>query len=490
MSLAPGPLAADQAQVSARRAAGLLPTFALTVCCLALVAGVTGITQRLAFSQASDLKYAATVVGPAVLLAAAMSRRPLQTLVALTVFAAPFSAFVVTVGGLAISVLTPFLVLSTALALAQRRRGPGASATAVTTPLALVLLVAPVVSALHPWDEIAILGQFVLLAWLVSVAARDQLGRDRVVLALVLSGGLHGLIALWQFKTGHTLSLYSSDVGGGDYASSYFYSYGDQKRPTSVFYDPNSLGNVLALTLPLGFAQMVSQLRRAHLGSALVLAAATVSAALGLALAFSRTSWVAAAVGLAVVVVGLPRGLRLRTAGAITVVGLVIAALALATAGPAVRERFSSITDPTSASVRTAQGDRTRLQLWTAAADIGRANPVTGVGFGRIGAELHERVAFTDEFSHAHSTYLQWFAEAGVGGLAALALLWGSVARDLRRDWRRTCLAAGVAGSAVTVLATWVTDYTVRYLAVAACVAPIIGLAASMSRRAGDSEPT
>jgi hypothetical protein len=56
------------------------------------------------------------------------------------------------------------------------------------------------------------------------------------------------------------------------------------------------------------------------------------------------------------------------------------------------------------------------------------------------------------------------------------------VAADLFRARRSDPLVPGLTGAFVSVAVTWVTDYTVRYYAVAGCFALLLGLAASARR--------
>jgi hypothetical protein len=63
-----------------------------------------------------------------------------------------------------------------------------------------------------------------------------------------------------------------------------------------------------------------------------------------------------------------------------------------------------------------------------------------------------------------------------------LALFALALGRDLRNGLRTSPLAAGLAGSILALAICWTTDYTIRYEAVAASVAPLIGLIAAGGR--------
>ncbi len=93
----------------------------------------------------------------------------------------------------------------------------------------------------------------------------------------------------------------------------------------------------------------------------------------------------------------------------------------LPTRGRTIRALFS--TDPKTSS------QRSRAVLWKVAWDIGRDNPVTGVGpgqFRRAFETVHPQALDNDHsWGNAHNLYLHQFAERGLGGvLALIALFW------------------------------------------------------------------
>ncbi len=134
--------------------------------------------------------------------------------------------------------------------------------------------------------------------------------------------------------------------------------------------------------------------------------------------------------------------------------------------------------------MRTAQGDRQRVELWRAGFATVEAHPITGVGLGKLFPHLAHRVRRPGPQSHAQSTYLQVLAEAGVAGGLALLLVFAGLGRDLARGLRRErALYAGLAGALATVLITWLTDYTVRYAVVATTLAVLFGAIASRGGR-------
>jgi O-antigen ligase len=199
----------------------------------------------------------------------------------------------------------------------------------------------------------------------------------------------------------------------------------------------------------------------------------------GLAVSLSRASWMGAIAGVLCISLFSHGEQRRR---AITYSGvLIVGALLVASAwyGPAIATRFTSILHPTASTVRTSAGDKTRQVDWNFALKTFEENPVLGVGIGNLAPRYQAFVAGSGLGTHASDVYLQYLAEGGVFGGAALLLLAGAVSVDLFRARRTDWLYPGLAGAFVGVGVTWVTDFTVRYYAVAGCLAILIGLAAS-----------
>jgi O-antigen ligase len=425
------------------------------------------------------LKYALTVGGPLVVVAAALSPNPLAFLVTTIVVVAPFGGFSATLAGTEIPVLVPLLLLASAAAVAGGGVAPRLSALGAAAVAATALLALPIAQGADPGAGAVWLASMLAVGWLSARAAATPGGLRLVVGGLVASGALQGLIALWEFRTGHRLNLYGT-AGTPAFGADYFFGFSHQDRPTGAFYDPISLGNVLALSAPLALALTLTA--RGVWARSLP-AIGGLCAAVGLTLSLSRMSWIAAGVGLLVTLALLPRGGRGRSAA--TSVALVVAAIAAggALVGPALNSRFDSIGDPTSSRNTTARGDRLRVQLWHAAADVAVSNPVAGAGVGALEPQLERRVAGAKPGMHAHSTYLEVAAEAGLLGVVALAILLSALVRDVWRGLRaERALVAGMAGAAVAMLVGWLSDYTIRYSAVAVTAAALLGAIAAAGR--------
>jgi O-antigen ligase len=125
-----------------------------------------------------------------------------------------------------------------------------------------------------------------------------------------------------------------------------------------------------------------------------------------------------------------PAKANLRRGTAATMLALAVV-LSISAAG-FMKERFAEIEPQVQ---RYLQGDVNsevgqRLALWQAAVRAGVRAPLTGVGFGGFEEELERQGAAGDIarperilYGMAHSEYLSAFAEAGVSGFFALALM-------------------------------------------------------------------
>jgi O-antigen ligase len=461
------------------------------------LAGAAGWTSRALFTQPTTLKYAVTVAGPLLLLLAALHPRPLEPVVAGIVTVAPFAAYPFTLKGIGVPAILPFGLVGVALAVATGPHGRPKSSLGRAAPFIAALLLLPVLAGTqisatgdHISSPLVVVGTLLAVSWLVARAAATPEGTRLVIAGIVLSAALQAALAIWEFQTGRTLNLFTS--GQSNFASSYFFSYGASNRPTGSYADPISLGNILAIALPLTtIVSLACQRVRSVAGRTVpaLAMAAGLFIGLGLVLTFSRMSWIAAAAGLALAVLLRPKGTRARLAGGLFLLGGLAIVIAVVTAGPALSTRYDSIFHPTAANVSTASGDRTRQQLWRAALDVAAQHPIAGVGFDKLAPELAAHVADVSILSHAHSTYLQIAAEGGlVLGIGALMLFGSAVGRDLRKGIRTSPLTAGLAGSILAMAICWTTDYTIRYESVAASVAPLIGLVAAGGRRGAGKE--
>ena len=466
-----------------------VPRVALAVAAvIALMLGASGFDTTRVFHQFSTLKWALLIAAPLLVLVLVSVERPSLWAIGLVTITIPIEPYVATVHGQPISVLFVTLVVATVVVEVEgggrRRVASRRSALARALPYAVVLLLVPLALGIQPLHQLLYFLAFLDIAWLcVRVGGLYPEGRLLVVVFFVGSASLQAIMALAQHLSGNAFNLYGG-AGTATYsAQNYFFNYGTTSRTTGTFFDPNSLGNVLAMGVPLALllflrADVPSRLRLAAAGASVVLIA-------GLAVSLSRASWIAAAVGVIAVAL-FSRGAQ-RRRGALLAGILVIGALLAASVlyGPAIGTRFTSILHPTASNQRSTAEDLGREQDWAEALRVFEAQPVTGVGFGNLVVKIEATVPESGPSSEAQDTYLQYLAEGGVFGAGVLALLVGGVYADLRRTRRLDWLYPGLVGAFLGVGVTWFTDFTVRYYSVAGCLAILVGLAASAGAPSG-----
>ena len=472
---------------------------------IGLLLGCSGVLAEVLFHQQSLAKWAVTVAGPLVVLGLTLSKRPVTYLAMAVVAALPFLQVGVSFKGQSLPLAAPVLIMAVVVAFVVQTHNPVQPVRPPVVPVATSVIRAGAVVAvalLLPWAlrgtaawmwflqvvVVMAIGYVMSRAWVLDADAKS-------LILPVFAGtlALQGLLAVQEYRSGRPLNFYG---GQSSYGSAYFFSYGDNIfRPSGSFYDPISLGNVLALGLPillvLSADPRAGFLVRCWYGLCGVVAAGA------LVLTYSRMSWIGAALGLVVVVLLSPAGERLRQLALLLVASVAVAGTAVALAGASLAERFGSIFDPTGLGVKTARGDETRQQFWSVARDVFLHHPTFGIGRGELNAVLVSRVQDATIFSHAHSTYLQFLAEAGLLGGAALLVLGLVAVVQLSRTLRaaggnRQVLVRGCAGAIVAIAVVWSTDYTVRFTGVLAFMAlPLILLHATRSgRRAPALEPT
>jgi O-antigen ligase len=444
---------------------------------LALIAA-SGLVAEHAFAQPSTLKYLVTVGGPTLVAVLALVDRPLWLLSGVAILVAPFD-FVTSFGPVRMTPLVAVLVLAVPLAIIEPSHGrPGRSAWTAAVSLALL------VPALALGTQQSSYAQWILVtaltAWITFAVAAQPGGLRFVVLTLAFSAALQGALAVWEFKSGHQLNLYTAS-GAAATADTYFYSFGTATRSSGGMPDPIALGNVLALIGPL-FAPLAVIERRPLIRIALIVGGAV--CILGVIVSFSRLSWVGGGVGSILAIALLPGRARLVGATGFVIVAVVMVSAGLALGGQPLRDRAGSVLHPTQGTSResrvTARGDQYRTRVWHAAVATAKDHPVLGTGFGRLGSGLERHGIPVPSGSHAHETYLQFLGEAGALGLVALLLPilvgFGNAAQALRTH---PALAAGLIGGLVATLFVWTTDVEVRYAQVSAMIAAVLGLAAA-----------
>ena len=253
----------------------------------------------------------------------------------------------------------------------------------------------------RPW---VVIGYFAVFWWL-----RDGRQAVRVVQVVVGAAALVALYAavqrfagqdLYRALLGRATQVRARAAGASGYAVvGFFRSY-------------LTFGH--AMVIPLAWAVAL-----AHRGRRIALVAVPL---LVVAIVFStaRGAWLAAgAAVLACEALVLRRGVRPGRAAAAALVALVVAAVF----SPDLREHARSIVDPGGINAG-------RVAIYRANLDIVADHPVLGLGFGRYrtaATAYYARHPAADRRSHAHNTYLQIAAEAGLVGLAAFGFLFATV---------------------------------------------------------------
>jgi O-antigen ligase len=333
--------------------------------------------------------------------------------------------------------------------------------------------------------HVAAMLAIILATGVVCLRACDVDPRAPVILASALVGTLlvQAGMAIYELRTGHRISVYGG-AGVAGYGPGYFFDYGGTFRPGGTFSDPISLGNVLAATVPIAFALASS--RRISTPLRVLNGVGAVVISIGLAVTLSRMAWIGAAVGILVVVVVSAPGERLLRVSWAAGAGVAVQAVILAIGSRPLIDRFHSILDPTASTVSTASGDVLRQRLWSVSFRAFEEHPLFGVGFDRLAPQLAGKVPGAGIFTHAHSTYLQFLAEAGLLGATALAAVLVAAAADARRGLRGpgrlSPVACGAAGGLAATAISWLTDYVVRYPGVLACLAVLFTLVAAEGR--------
>ena len=180
--------------------------------------------------------------------------------------------------------------------------------------------------------------------------------------------------------------------------------------------------------------------RRWRLGALLL----ALTGAAALAATFTRSAWIGLAVSLATLL-GLTRPRWLPALGAAVVVALLLAPASY-------RARAWSAFHPHD------PGNLERTYMWQGGVAMFRDHPLTGVGLSAM-EPIYDRYKpprATERACHLHSVPIQLAATMGLAGLAAFALLYGSLfvcaARGLRRSLADGGLAAGLRAGVTAAL--------------------------------------
>lgn len=249
---------------------------------------------------------------------------------------------------------------------------------------------------------------------------------------------------------------------------------------------PNALGTALAVAsvLLLGMSSDGRWYRR------LLCLAGFLTASGGLLLTWSRGAWLGALAGSAV--------LLARTApkrlwpGVLAVTAVVI--LSLPATGPRLSWHLARILDSASP-----EGPTSRIPIWRVVPRIVIAHPVLGTGLGTFPlayARYAEPHPGSENMPFAHNILLNFMAETGIAGLAALLHFLGiGVAAAIRwhvrspHEGAEHLMSALVLAALTALLAQQMVDGTVMGLHIAVGLYLLLGLSAARGPH-GWNEPT
>jgi len=451
----------------------------LLVGCLLLVASVSGVLNAELFVRPSTTKYLVTVGGAAFVALLAMARAPLRLLVGLALIVAPFDD-VVTFAGIQISALLVVDVLAI-LVWSSRARDPGSASLRPMAVIFVLLLIPAVAGSNNIGHELSWLIVTVATGCMTYLVAREPGGPVWVGAMLAISAVIQAALAIWEFHTGHQLSLYqaSASVAVSD---NYFFQVGRLFRPSGGLADPIGLGNVLALCVPMMIA-LAFTVRRRYL--AVVILASAGLASLALLLSLSRASLLAVVAGAVVVLVLLPGRARVGALVVIAVVAIGVTVAGIGLGGSQLKQRVASTFSPTSSHVRTHLGDITREREWTASLKIAEANILTGVGFGNVVQSFPKYGVPANRVDNTQDIYLDFFAGGGILALLALVGIIGASFHDLARAFPvERVWVAGATGALIATVIAGVTDVELLYVQVSAMVAALVGVIAALGATA------
>ncbi len=447
--------------------------------------GASGWTEQLLFTTPSPTKYLLTVITPIIAAIVALAPSPFLVFVGAAVFVAPAATLNVSFFGVSFQALVVACLLAGIPLLLGLTKPVGKSALSAVLPYMLVLAAIPAARGSNVWEPVSIGLYAAAVVFLCARAIKQHGGLLVVLCSSLTSLLLQAALAIWEFQTRSEFDVYTGTIRS---TSDYFFDFQSQPRPTGTYSDPISLGTALVAAIPVGIAAVYILLQRGKRLAATGVVVALAVIGVGLALSLSRMASLGALASLVAIVLFAPRGARGRMAAMSGGLLAVLLLGAITLGGPSLLERASSVSDPTARGVVTADGDRDREFLWNLALETGLEHPVTGVGVGNLNKVLLAHAPGSSASTHAHSVYLQIFSESGVLGIGALALLLGAVGMDLRRARARApVLTAGLAGAVVALCIAAVTDVvTIRYVAVATTIAPILGLVVGLAGQDAD----
>jgi len=327
------------------------------------------------------------------------------------------------------------------------------------------------------------MGIYLLLALLAAVAMRVQGGPAFLFRALALTGGA------WLAAS---ISLAIAGVLGGDGMRAALETRGvlrdlDPEGGAWAFklQFPFDHHNRLAMyAVAVGFAGLVAWRMEARPRWRGLWIAVAVVAAGSLALSQTRGAYLAAGAGAAA---WAAAGMHSRRDRMVAIVACVVLAAAFLLV-PQVRERARTMVDPDSYTDSSSTA-ALRFNTWRAGFDIGLHRPLLGAGYGWRPFHLLYRENYQERFNdplaewHAHSDFLQAFAESGLLAGLLYVFIWGWAMHETWARRRSVPWAAALLGMMAALFVYGLTNHAMRFVAgsvgwmtlVAAAMAPSPG---------------
>lgn len=308
------------------------------------------------------------------------------------------------------------------------RAGEPVGHTALDLPAGAFLLVAAAATAfgVHPrvsfWPNITrgegLLDYIVYVPAALAAARLTRLEIREVLAVLLGAGALISAIGVAQY--------YGFDAT--PWLGSRFLNYG--LRSWGTLANPDFMGGYAALVLPVGVAMAAGAAEPrqwfGYAGAAALLFAALVGSQ-------TRSAWLGAALGAAILAWTLPR--TARTYRRLAVLALACAAIA---AAMILTRPQAAVSARAAEGINPAQSMAGRLWIWEHTVPLIRERPLLGWGFSAIlghlpgiGSPSYTRVFGTRPLliDAAHNDILQTTVNAGLLGLAAYLWVWATAVR-------------------------------------------------------------
>jgi len=318
---------------------------------------------------------------------------------------------------------------------------------------------------------------YALLFFAVLNNLNGQDSSQKILMTLLIAGGLLGIYALLQFLTGSQKVLFAEKLP--------IY----EKRATGTFFNPNILGGYLEMILPFGITFLLVG-RFKHI-TKIIIGYFSLFIFVGIAVSFSRGAWLATVIALAVLFIILlsKRNYRLPT----LVMVLIFAGFSIF---------FFKQEDQSKRRLKTlinAKSEDVRFDLWKPAWQMWNEQRLWGVGPGHFDHRFpaYRPVHIAAKPLYVHNDYLNTLCDWGIAGFTLVlagffsfyVLLFNLLPHVQKSDGnlgRRTsnkyAIVLGGAASVMAIALHSFVDFNLQLPSHAILLAVIIALVSSYSR--------